>query len=65
MSNFSAEIRRAAREALAEAIDRRGPAWKAAADSIRSGSYANIWVEAALDALERTTRNPLNDETDD
>lgn len=58
-------IRRAAREALADAVERQGPGWRNTADSIRSGSYGNVWTIAALDALERTARQPLDDGTDD
>lgn len=43
--------REQAREALARQIDRKGSAWANTANSVRSG-YENIWIIAALDALE-------------
>lgn len=52
--------RAAARRALAAAIEAGG--MRNAADSLRAGSWGNVWTNAALDALEATTRNPLMDD---
>lgn len=54
-------MRAAARSALADAIAEIGPAWRNAADSLRAGRWGNVWTEAALTALERTARQPLEE----
>jgi len=46
------EPSRRARAILADAIAARGPAWKPAADSVRAGTYANAWIEAAIVAVD-------------
>jgi len=57
--------RRAARHALADAIDAQGPAWRNSALSLRGGAWGNVWTEIALLALERTARHPLETDDDD
>ena len=46
------KISQRAREALADRIEARGLAWKNAASSIRSGSFSNVWIQPALEAIE-------------
>lgn len=47
----SSAARIEARKAYALAIERTGPAWANTAASVRAG-YSNVWIEAAIDALE-------------
>jgi hypothetical protein len=42
----------AARDLLADEIAAQGPAWANAASSIRGGNYANVWITAALAAID-------------
>lgn len=56
-------IRQAARNALADAIAAEG--MDNAADSLRAGTWGNVWTAAAITALARTARLPLETGTDD
>lgn len=58
-------VQHQARQILAQAVDDRGPSWRSAADSIRGGTYANVWILAALAGIERALRmGPDAEETD-
>lgn len=55
--------RTAARNALADAI--AGEGYANAADSLRAGTWGNVWTAAAITALARTVRLPLEMVQDD
>lgn len=44
-----------ARELYATKVAARGPAWRNAAESIRSG-FSNVWIEAGIAAIESLLR---------
>lgn len=48
-------LRARARDAYARQLDRLGPAWANTANSVRAG-YENVWISAALDAIEVLVR---------
>jgi hypothetical protein len=50
-----------ARNLYADAMASQGAGYRHAADSIRTGSYGNIWTEAALSAIERALRTGPDD----
>lgn len=50
-----------ARELFAAEVERQGPAWRNAADSVRSG-YSNAWIEAGLAAIGRLLRQLPEDD---
>jgi len=53
--------RQEARERIAAEIERNGPTWKRLADQVRGG-FENLWLKPALDALERTVRDPMGED---
>jgi len=50
-----------AREALAKAVEDQGPAYRNAAESIRSG-FSNFWIQPAITAIERALQDGPGDE---
>jgi len=50
-----------ARNRLADAIAAKGPARKNLADSVRTG-FSNLYIEAAIEAIASTVRNPLDED---
>jgi len=50
-----------ARRLLADAVAAKGSAWRNAADSIRSGGYANAWIDAALVAIDAALKEGPDD----
>lgn len=50
-----------ARRILADAIKARGSAWVNTAQSVRDGSYSNVWLEAALSGIETALRTGCDD----
>jgi hypothetical protein len=53
-----------ARELLAAAIQAGGPEWRNAADSVRSGSWGNVWTAAALVAIDKALRTEPDSDDD-
>jgi hypothetical protein len=49
-------ISQAARDLYASQIERKGPAYRNAADAIRSGGTPTLWVEPALQAIDQALR---------
>jgi hypothetical protein len=56
--------RQRARELFAERIAAQGPAWRNAADSVLSG-YSNVWIDAAIAAIEPLVRQLRAEEDGD
>lgn len=59
---LTSPLAREARQLLADKVAAQGPGWRNAADSIRSGSYGNVWTTAALAAIEEALRKGPRDE---
>lgn len=53
-----------ARRILAGEVERLGPAWRNAADSIRAGAYANAWTVAGLAAIDEALKQGPDDVAD-
>lgn len=53
--------REEARERLADVLEAKGPIYGNTAGSVRAG-YSNMWIDAAIEAIASTVRDPLEDE---
>lgn len=54
---------KAARELYAQQLERQGPAWTNAANSVRAG-YENSWIAAGIAAIEAVLKRLPHDEDD-
>lgn len=50
-------ISQQARDLYAQQIERKGPAYRNAADNIRAGAMPTLWVEPALIAIDQALRS--------